>query len=178
MFAGIVFQLIAMGIFVFFGFDFILRAAAKRPYQFRERQMAAKREKQRTKHAEKLEHSSSDVTVPRLGESGIDGEEQIEARENLNRWWIMLSGCLVSSIMIVIRGEHPPPSSSFDGMLTTIPGVYRSIELHQGWTGYLMGHEVYQNVLDALPMVIAVGIFNILHPLYLLPRRTTWKGFH
>jgi hypothetical protein len=38
--------------------------------------------------------------------------------------------------------------------------------------------EILQNVLDGLMMVIAVGIFNFINPLYLLPKRTSWKGFH
>lgn len=42
------------------------------------------------------------------------------------------------------------------------------IELSQGWTGYVITHEVYFIVLDGAMMVIAVGIFNIFHPGWLL----------
>ena len=63
--------------------------------------------------------------------------------------------------------------------LLIIPaGVYRSIELKQGWTGFLITHEIYQNCLDGIPMIIAVGIFNIAHPSYLLPKKTSWRNYH
>lgn len=49
-----------------------------------------------------------------------------------------------------------------------IRSIYRVIELSQGWTGYVITHEVYFIVLDGVMMVIAVGIFNIFHPGWLL----------
>ena len=39
--------------------------------------------------------------------------------------------------------------------------IYRSVELAQGWTGYLITHQGYFIVLDGAVMVIAVGIFNL-----------------
>lgn len=170
MVAGIIFQLVSMGIFVVLGFDFILRATSKRAYAFRERQIAAKRAKAAEKAQEKggsqatLTHVASDETVvPDSTGTKVEStaaEEQVEARENLSRWWIMLAGCLISSIAIVTRG------------------IYRSIELSAGWESEIIQTEILQAILDGLMMVIAVGIFNILNPLYLLPKRATWKGFH
>ena len=198
MVAGIIFQLISMGVFVLLGLDFILRATSKRAYAFRERQIAARRAKRAEAEAEEvkeggekrgsqatLTHVNSDTTImttgnPALGTkatpttstsashadttttttTAATAEEQIQARENLSRWWIMLAGCLVSSIAIVTRG------------------IYRSIELSAGWESEIIQTEILQAILDGLMMVIAVGIFNILNPLYLLPRRATWKGFH
>ncbi|KAJ5818502.1 RTA1 domain protein [Penicillium riverlandense] len=47
--------------------------------------------------------------------------------------------------------------------------IYRTIELLQGWSGYLITHEKYFVALDGAMMVVAVGIFNVLHPGWLLP---------
>ena len=38
--------------------------------------------------------------------------------------------------------------------------------------------EIYQNVLDGIPMVIAVAVFNFVHPSYLLPKKVSWKNYH
>lgn len=50
-----------------------------------------------------------------------------------------------------------------------IRSIYRTIELAQGWSGYLITHESYFVGLDGVMMVIAVGVFNIFHPGWLLP---------
>lgn len=46
--------------------------------------------------------------------------------------------------------------------------VYRSIELLQGWSGFLITHEGYFIALDGALMVVAVGCFNLFHPSLLL----------
>ncbi|KAF5243201.1 hypothetical protein FANTH_8300 [Fusarium anthophilum] len=51
-----------------------------------------------------------------------------------------------------------------------IRSIYRTIELVQGWHGYLITHEQYFIALDGAMMVIAVGIFNFIHPASFLPR--------
>lgn len=45
-----------------------------------------------------------------------------------------------------------------------IRGIYRTIELAQGWRGYLITHEGYFIGLDATIMVIAVAIFIPIDP--------------
>ncbi|EEU38089.1 uncharacterized protein NECHADRAFT_105196 [Fusarium vanettenii 77-13-4] len=45
-----------------------------------------------------------------------------------------------------------------------IRSIYRTVELAQGWEGYLITHEGYFIGLDACLMIIAVGIFNFLDP--------------
>lgn len=50
-----------------------------------------------------------------------------------------------------------------------IRSIYRTIELSQGWSGYLITTERFFIVLDGLMMVLAVGVFNIFHPGWLLP---------
>ncbi|PWY92472.1 RTA1-domain-containing protein [Aspergillus heteromorphus CBS 117.55] len=58
-----------------------------------------------------------------------------------------------------------------------VRSIYRTIELSQGWSGYLITHQVYFIVLDGAMMVLAVGIFNVFHPGWLLPKSTV-KPFH
>ncbi|CAI7580593.1 unnamed protein product [Penicillium glandicola] len=50
-----------------------------------------------------------------------------------------------------------------------IRSIYRTIELSQGWDGYLITHESYFVALDGVMMVISVGVFNLLHPGWMLP---------
>jgi hypothetical protein len=49
-----------------------------------------------------------------------------------------------------------------------IRSIYRTIELLQGWSGYLITHEGYFIGLDGATMVIAVGVFTFLDPVFLL----------
>ncbi|KAE8379794.1 RTA1 like protein-domain-containing protein [Aspergillus bertholletiae] len=48
-------------------------------------------------------------------------------------------------------------------------GIYRVVELSQGWTGYLITHERYFIILDAVMMALAVGVFAIFHPSLMIP---------
>jgi hypothetical protein len=50
-----------------------------------------------------------------------------------------------------------------------IRSIYRTIELLQGWTGYLITHEPYFLGLDGSLMVAAVAVFNFIHPGWFLP---------
>ena len=52
-----------------------------------------------------------------------------------------------------------------------VRSVYRAIELLQGWSGFLITHEPYFISLDGAMMVVAVGVFNLLHPAWLLRTR-------
>ncbi|OJK05210.1 hypothetical protein ASPACDRAFT_74723 [Aspergillus aculeatus ATCC 16872] len=58
-----------------------------------------------------------------------------------------------------------------------VRSIYRTIELSQGWSGFLITHEVYFIVLDGVMMVIAVAVFNVFHPGWLLPKGAP-KPFH
>lgn len=49
-----------------------------------------------------------------------------------------------------------------------IRSAYRTVELFQGWTGFLISHERFFVALDAAMMVIAVWAFNIWDPAVLL----------
>ena len=51
-----------------------------------------------------------------------------------------------------------------------IRSIYRTVELAQGWNGYLITHEGYFLGLDASIMVIAVWAFLVFDPAVLLPK--------
>jgi len=60
----------------------------------------------------------------------------------------------------------------FSILVIVIRSIYRSIELLQGWSGYLITHERYFIALDGAMMVLAVGVYNIVDPAVLLPKVT------
>lgn len=49
-------------------------------------------------------------------------------------------------------------------VLIVIRSIYRTIELLQGWSGYLINTERYFIALDGAMMVGAVAVFNIARP--------------
>ncbi|KAL4885092.1 RTA1 like protein-domain-containing protein [Aspergillus karnatakaensis] len=58
-----------------------------------------------------------------------------------------------------------------------IRSIYRTIELLEGWDGYLITTERFFYALDGAMMVLAVGIFNFVHPGWFLPAaRETFRN--
>lgn len=49
-------------------------------------------------------------------------------------------------------------------LMMIIRGFYRSVELVQGWEGYVITHEVFVIALDAALMVVAMGGLALLNP--------------
>ncbi|WVQ74899.1 hypothetical protein IAR50_004507 [Cryptococcus sp. DSM 104548] len=151
MVGGIIFQLVTMIIFTGLAADFMRRASTKKPLKRR-----------------------AAVSEVELGTTGSYGEaaqkgsfresvasslEDIASKQRKVRgWWFVMLGVAICSLCIIIRG------------------FYRSVELVQGWDGYLIEHEVYQDVLDGIPMVIALASVNVFHPGFFLCRRKGWKN--
>jgi len=52
----------------------------------------------------------------------------------------------------------------FSSVFIVIRGVYRTIEFAQGHNGFLIHHEVYFYVLDALPLLLAICIYVPMWP--------------
>ncbi|KAK4686264.1 hypothetical protein P7C73_g3866, partial [Tremellales sp. Uapishka_1] len=155
MVAGIVFQLFSMFVFICFGIDFVIRTRLDKPYYHQQQRLATKQ--QALQHVQSAE-TAIGSTQEKTQETQLEQEE--ERRKNMGRWWLMLSVVMISSLMIFIRG------------------IYRSIELSEGWEAKLTQTEIFQNCLDGIPMIIAVGIYNFVNPGYLFPRRSSWKGYH
>lgn len=56
-------------------------------------------------------------------------------------------------------------------LLVELRTIFRLIETAQGVFGYLSSHETYFGCLEFLPIVLAVGTWNVLHPGRLMPRQ-------
>lgn len=56
-------------------------------------------------------------------------------------------------------------------ILIIIRGIYRTIELAQGWSGFLITHEPYFWGLDGLPMLLCLLVLLGTHPYFTLPKR-------
>ncbi|KAH8921470.1 RTA1-domain-containing protein [Atractiella rhizophila] len=54
--------------------------------------------------------------------------------------------------------------------MVIIRGIYRTVELAQGWNGYLIEHEYYI-LFDAFPMVILLITLALAHPFWTFPQR-------
>ncbi|KAF8950382.1 hypothetical protein BGZ52_002702 [Haplosporangium bisporale] len=65
---------------------------------------------------------------------------------------LLACGFYISSLFIILRS------------------VYRILEYTQGHQGFLMSHEVYLFVLDAAPLILAIGIWAFIWPTILLDR--------
>jgi len=80
---------------------------------------------------------------------------------------LMLVGAGITTVWVIIRS------------------VYRTIELADGWTGQIITNQVYFNVLDGAPIVLAMATLNVSHPGWLLidegrsdlevPRKVEWS---
>ncbi|WVQ79504.1 hypothetical protein IAT38_001603 [Cryptococcus sp. DSM 104549] len=152
---GIVFQLASMIVFSLLTLDFLLRASRGRPYR---------RIEPTTPTAATFDEEASQQSATRLRKEGEQSYESFQVQDGASAgsavtgWWWVMAGTAVCSLMIIIRG------------------IYRTVELIQGWDGYLIEHEVYQDTLDGIPMFIALVAIAIFHPGFFLPRRRGWKN--
>ncbi|KAM0740583.1 hypothetical protein ACQRIT_005767 [Beauveria bassiana] len=49
-------------------------------------------------------------------------------------------------------------------VIIMLRSIFRAVEYLQGFNGYLLRHEVYLYIFDALLMFIVMGLFNYIHP--------------
>ena len=94
----------------------------------------------------------------------------------------LLTACLAATLLIFIRYVFPPPSNPSPAQRTrpltlahppSSPNrsIYRTVELLDGWDGKIITNQTLFNVLDGMLIALALGIFVIVHPGFLLPRR-------
>ncbi|KAF9915323.1 hypothetical protein BX616_006409 [Lobosporangium transversale] len=69
---------------------------------------------------------------------------------------IVVGGLYFSSIFIIIRS------------------IFRIVEFAEGYDGHLSSNEIYVFVLDAAPLVLAIGVFAFFWPTILLSKITTY----
>ncbi|KAG8773588.1 hypothetical protein FRC12_002452 [Ceratobasidium sp. 428] len=78
-------------------------------------------------------------------------EQTSESKARLDtRLSFMVLGLFISTLFIYIRS------------------IYRTVELLDGWTGPIITNQLYFNVLDGMPIVVAMFAINFFHPGYLL----------
>ncbi|OXC83530.1 hypothetical protein C345_04240 [Cryptococcus neoformans A2-102-5] len=183
MVGGIIFQLVSMIAFAGLGVDFMQRALRRRAYRGREGD-----------EVEMLPSTPEQAT----GKEGMYGGYAVarvtRGEKEVRRWrWVMV-GTGICSIMIIVRGGVLScfiyEISRADGI--SRQGIYRSVELIQGWDGYLITHggqfdrndlsrltgpaEAYQDTLDGIPMIMALLATAVFHPGFFLAPRQGWKS--
>ncbi|GFZ42983.1 hypothetical protein JCM24511_00701 [Saitozyma sp. JCM 24511] len=172
MLAGILFQLVTMTVFVVLAVDFIARVILRKPYAFQLRRSAAAA-------AESGSASDSETQTHTPNGSGIDAEAAKSTSTSLAGHGAGAgspeseSGS-ESDPAALRRAEWLLAGVAFASLMIYVRGIYRAIELAQGWSGYLITHEPYFIYLDGLPMVLCYYAFAALHPGFLLPRRQGW----
>ncbi|PCH39363.1 RTA1-domain-containing protein [Wolfiporia cocos MD-104 SS10] len=64
---------------------------------------------------------------------------------------------------------------AFSSLCIYVRTWYRTIELANGWTGYIIHTQRYFVIMDALMITFAMGVMNIFHPGRLLGPAEMWK---
>ncbi|RHZ57057.1 hypothetical protein CDV55_103341 [Aspergillus turcosus] len=94
--------------------------------------------------------------------------------------WQLVSTCVFATLLeyVIYRGLGPIARNLALRRITlslmiavtcmVTRGVYRSMELMNGWRGYLFTHEVYAIILDAALMFIASSVLCIWNPAALI----------
>ncbi len=145
MLAGILFQLGTTTIFLILAADFMWRVIARKPYSDAMRRRFAFSCFRRKKASVPGSPSSTGSPLP-----AAEKVDEVDPQW-IRKSQILLGGVAWASVMIYIRG------------------IYRSIELAQGWTGHLMTHEVYFIWLDGFMMTLCMAGLAVAHPGFLLP---------
>lgn len=66
-----------------------------------------------------------------------------------------------------------PLALTFAVLLIYIRSVFRVVELVEGYTGYLIRHEIYLLTLDALMITIMGFVFMPFHPVWIYGKEVT-----
>lgn len=164
MLAGILFQLGTTTLFVAFAIDFMVRVMWEKPYPNTWTFMRGYKPKSAAADVEKHDNSGSGPIAHQSSSSSTDGGQYhhrlatkgaAHASDDpwLRRAQYLLMGVAFATLMIYIRG------------------IYRSIELAQGWDGSIITNENYFVWLDGFPMVLCMAALAVAHPGFLLPPR-------
>ncbi|PLB36152.1 RTA1 domain-containing protein [Aspergillus candidus] len=86
--------------------------------------------------------------------------------------------CLRYRLLKTVSGSLVPLFAAmiFSVLCIYTRSIYRTIELSEGWSGYLITNERYFVALDGAMMVAAVVVFNVFHPGMLMPRGKGSEG--
>ncbi|CUM68019.1 uncharacterized protein PRCAT00005734001 [Priceomyces carsonii] len=157
MIAGIAFQVFSMSVFLLFWFEFINRIYFKNS-NFEE--SGSKLSKRSLSSFFKLVLNLKSVRVYReeyLEKFYNDKYRHIRHRVLFNWYPLVIT---LAVIFVYIRS------------------VYRVVELAQGFSGYLIEHEVFLMVLDALMIALAGLVFIPFHPVWVIGADNVIKVKH
>ncbi|KAK6203126.1 putative transporter or flippase transmembrane protein [Scheffersomyces amazonensis] len=154
MIVGIVFQVVAMTIFLGFWFEFLNRIFFKHA---RENPEDPKFIKPSFKNFFRFLFNSKSIRRNRVEVLESHYNQKFKAIREKPIFYYAPLAVSIAVVVIYIRC------------------VYRVVELAQGWNGYLIGHEIYLMVLDALMIAIAGLIFIPFHPVHILGRKNVVK---
>lgn len=145
MFVGVLAQVIAMSVFLIFWFNFLYRLYFRHAKDVE----GEWKEKKRTpwNFFRFLFNSKSTLTYKRTQLEQFYNEKYATIRQRKLVPYFPLA-ITIAVVAIYIRC------------------IYRVIELKQGFTGYLITHEVYIMVLDAMFVLIAGLVFIPFHPVF------------
>ncbi|PYH89866.1 RTA1 domain protein [Aspergillus ellipticus CBS 707.79] len=102
--------------------------------------------------------------------------------------WQLASTCVFTTLLeyVIYRGMHrilrnPALRQVTLALMIAVTcvvarGVYRSMELMNGWEGYLFTREIYAIILDALVMFIASATLVIWNPAALTKKARGYGG--
>lgn len=62
-------------------------------------------------------------------------------------------------------------------VLILVRSVFRLVEFIDGYGGYLMTHEVFIYVFDAVLMVVVMGVLNYWHPCFVIRGGKGYRDF-
>lgn len=145
MFAGVLAQLLAMTVFLFFWFNFFYRVFF---YHSNDIDLSCKYSQRGVMNYIKLFlnlPSTREYKAAYLERYYDPKYKEVRARKLVPYFPLAIS---VAALVVYIRC------------------VYRTVELKQGFSGYLITHEVYIMVLDALLIFIACFVFVPFHPVF------------
>ncbi|EJT97904.1 RTA1 like protein [Dacryopinax primogenitus] len=163
MVGGIIWQMAAMTIYVVLALEFFIRVRLDKPV----RQLP-------------------DV----LGSSRTDESSSVEGEKRKSRWGIKVhvhphvEADTALAAKVRTHGFGFAEGSKLSLVMTALflstlliymRSIYRTIELLDGWTGRIITTELYFNVLDAMPITLAMFTMNLLHPGWLLYGKDTGK---
>ncbi|WVF66964.1 hypothetical protein IAT40_001707 [Kwoniella sp. CBS 6097] len=175
MLAGILFQLGTMTIFVLLACDFIARVIFRRPYAHLKKKHASQSSVLEDGAVEpKPTRVNPDGTYADAADPELNGSPTGYASAAHEQAASAANSTGAIRTAEIKNGERLLAGVAFASAMIFVRGIYRSIELAQGWTGYLITHEPYFIYLDGLPMVLCLAAFAVSHPGWLLPRRHGW----
>ncbi|EGV64644.1 phospholipid-translocating ATPase rsb1 [Yamadazyma tenuis] len=150
MIAGIVFQVFSMSVFLILWFDFLLRIFFKPEGSPTRTPLSFFRLLFNTRVANQLKITHMDGSYnPKFAD--------LRARPLVNFYPLAIT---IGTLAIYVRC------------------IYRVVELAQGWSGYLISHEVYLMVLDAAMVAICGLVFTGFHPYFVFGKTNRLKVAH